>query len=266
MTKCELNRIELANFLSSFGPGIDDLRLDVKENYLVGGVAAPTHFLTKKISVTQIEGGGFVIADLSKVSAFLRACSGETVELHQQERDGSAQSLRISCGQSVVNLPPTKDVKSSKSLPTAKKLVDDAVATNWEKWVDKDLCCNAIVKVDDIFAVSSLGKVVGADKPYHLSFVADKKEMIIHTGSGVTGQMFHTVTIDPVLKPIGSELEINSKDKVYKTSFGPWFPDVVSCLPSGKAQVYTGDGTVLIFNHQEKHCLLVVIDQDLAQE
>tara|TARA_R110002020_G_scaffold14091_4_gene50156 strand:- start:17418 stop:18185 length:768 start_codon:yes stop_codon:yes gene_type:complete len=255
MTKCELNRNELANFLSSFGPGIDDLRLDVKDNSLVGGVAAPTHFLTKKISVTQMEAGGIVIADLTKVSAFLRACTDEKVEIHQQDRDGSLGNLKLSCGKSVVTLPPTKDVKSSKSLATAMKLVDDATEQEWKVWVDKPLNCYGVIDTNETNAISSLGKVVGADKPYHLSFVADKKEMVIHTGSGVTGQMFHTINLKDASAP----------REYIKTSFGPWFPDVVSCLPSGNAEIYTGEKNVLVFNHQEKHCLLVVIDQDLSE-
>jgi len=256
MTKCELNRNELANFLSSFGPGIDDLRLDVKDNSLVGGVAAPTHFLTKKITVSQTEGGAIVIADLTKVLAFLRASTGEKVELYQQERDGSIGQLKLSSGKSVVTLPPTKEIKSAKSLATAMKLVDDANDNGWAKWVDKDLSCNAVVNVDDLSTVSSLGKVVGADKPYHLSFIPSNKEVVIHTGSGVTGQMFHTVAVKDCSA---------STDEVYKTAFGPWFPDVVSCLPSGNAEIYTGNSNVLVFNHQEKHCLLVVIDQDLTE-
>ena len=40
-----------------------------------------------------------------------------------------------------------------------------------------------------------------------------------------------------------------------------WFTDVIGTLPLGKAEMYTGDNAVLVFNHQEKDCLLVVIDQ-----
>ena len=113
--------------------------------------------------------------------------------------------------------------------------------------------------MSELAPVSALGKVVGADKPYHLSFIASNNEAVIHTGSSVSGQMFHKVSIKDADGP-------NGEEDVVKTSFGPWFPDVLSCLPAGKTEVYTGDSTVLVFNHQDKHCLLVVIDQDLAEE
>ena len=51
--KCIVKRNELSSYLCGFGPGVEDLRLDVKDNGVVGGVALSTHFLTKRITVDR---------------------------------------------------------------------------------------------------------------------------------------------------------------------------------------------------------------------
>ena len=258
MTKCKLKRSELQNFLGSFGPGVEDLRLDVKDNGLVGGVALSTHFITQRVTVTQEEAGSIIIADLSKALAFLRACTDDEVSMHQEISDNKTGHLRLSCGNSTVNLPPTQEIRSSKSLPVATKLVEDASESNWESFGENALTCYGVVDVNDLSKVTALGKVVGVDKPYQFSFIEHNSEGVIHTGTAVSGQMFHKFHLE--------DANSSSEEDVVRTQFGPWFPEVIACLPSGKSEIYTGDGTVLVFNHQDKDCLLVVIDQDAGDE
>ena len=258
MTKCKAKRNELAKFLSSFGPGVEDLRLDVKENGLVGGAALSTHFITQRLTIEQDEAGGIIIADLAKVIAFLRACTDENVLLCQEITDTKTGNLRLTCGNSTINLPPTQTIRSSASLELAAKLVNDASANNWESFGDNILTCYGIVDINDLSKVSALGKVVGVDKPYQFTFISKNKEGLIHTGTNVSGQMYHKFHIE--------DASNSDDDEVIKTRFGPWFPEVIACLPPGKAEIYTGANTVLVFNHQDKDCLLVVIDQDAGEE
>jgi len=257
MTKCIVKRNELSSFLSGFGPGVDDLRLDVKDNGLVGGVALSTHFLTKRITVDQKESGAIVIADLSKTIAFLKACTGEDVELHQPQNNGDAGKLRIVCGNSTISLPPTQEVASVAALEMATKLVEEANENNWDSFGEAQLTGYGVVDVADLKHVASLGKVVGQDKPYKFTFVSKNSNAVISTGTSVSGQMFHKFDISDASQ---------NDDEIVGSTFGPWFPDVLSCLPNGKAEFYTGDGTVLVLNHQDKDCLLVVIDQDANEE
>jgi hypothetical protein len=258
MTKCKIKKNELAKFLSSFGPGVEDLRLDVKENGLVGGVALSTHFITQRVTVEQEEAGGIIIADLAKTIAFLRACSDDVVSLNQDITEANTGNLRLTCGNSTINLPPTQKVRSSESLPMATNLVNDASADNWETFGGDPLTCYGIVDINDLSQVSALGKVVGVDKPYQFLFIHKNTEGVINTGDAVSGQMFHKFHIEDATSTDG--------DGVIKTRFGPWFPEVIACLPPGKAELYTGADSVLVFNHQDKDCLLVVIDQDAGDE
>ena len=258
MTKCTIKRSELQKFLSSFGPGVEDLRLDVKENGLVGGVALSTHFITQRVTVEQEEAGGIIVADLAKALAFLRACTDDTVSLNQEVSDDKTGHLRISCGNSTVNLPPTQEIRSSKSLPVATKLVEEASESNWETFGGNGLTCYGVIDINDLSQVTALGKVVGVDKPYQFTFVESNGEGVIRTGTAVSGQMFHKFHL--------SDASSTSDEEVVRTQFGPWFPEVIACLPPGKAEIYTGEGTVLVFNHQDKDCLLVVIDQDAGDD
>jgi len=256
MTKCIVKRTELSGFISGFGPGVDDLRLNVSNDQLVGGVALSTHFLTKRITVEQQESGGLVVADVSKLLAFLRACSDDNVSIQQEVTDKKTSNFKITCGNSSVSLPPTSEVKSSASLEMASVLVNKAGEDNWESFGENKLTCYGVIDVADLSSVASLGKVVGVDKPYKFSFVPNASEGTIHTGTGVSGQMFHKFHI-------ADAKETNSE--VVHTQFGPWFPEVLACLPSGKCEIYTGASAVLVFNHQDKDCLLVVIDQDAGE-
>mgnify|MGYP003110656370 FL=1 len=258
MTKCTVKRASLTNFLSSFGPGVEDLRLNVSNNQLAGGVAVSTHFITQRIVVTQLEAGAIVIADLSKVQAFLRACSGEEVTLQQNVTDTKTGNLSLSCGNTKVTLPPTQEVKSSAGLAMASKLVDAASASNWTSFGDANLTGYGVIDIADLSAVSSLGKVVGADKPYTVSWMAQVSDLLIQTGAKVTGEMHHTVHF--------SMGDFNPEVDEVSSRFGPWFPEVLACLPPGKAEFYVGDGTVLVFNHQDVECLLVIIDQAGGEE
>ena len=258
MTQVTLNRTDLSAFLSSFGPGVEDLRLDVKDSSLVGGVALATHFITKSLSVdtkTTSTGGGVVIADLAKVLKFLRACTDDKVTLEQDITDTRTGALKLTSGNSTISLPATSTVRSEQSLDLASKLVSEAGESNWESFGDAPLGGYGIVNLKDLSQVAALGSVVGNDKPYQFTVVPSTKEGVIHTGTTVSGQMFHKFHVQDV-----------ACDDVCKTQFGPWFPEVLSCLPAGTAEIYYGDDSVLVFNHKEKQCLLVIVNQDNDDE
>ena len=140
----------------------------------------------------------------------------------------------------------------------ATKLVNEAGETNWESFGNATLTAYGIIDVNDLRQVASLGKVVGQDKPYKFTLVGEQSNAVIHTGTAVSGQMFHKFGL--------TDVDVSGDDDIVSSTYGPWFPDVLSCLPLGKVEMYTGDSTVLILNHQDKDCLLVVIDQDADDE
>jgi len=262
-TKFEAKKQDLSDFLSSFGPGVEDIRLSVDRQpalngVLTGGVATSTHFLTKRMDVVSFENGDIVIADLAKVLAFLRACSDETVHLRQVVSDNDVGNLSIICGKSTISLPGTQTVRSRESYDVALRLVESCQESDYKEFGDAPLTCYGVIDISELSPISALGKVVGNDKPYHFSFVADNREGVIHTGTSTTGQMFHKFEIYNAVD--------ESDEKVSKTKFGPWFSDVISCIPHGKSEVWTGADNVLIFDHSDEDFILVVIDQAAGDE
>lgn len=254
MTKMNVAKNELVRFVGGFGPGVKDLKMKVESNQLKAGVALSTHFLSKAIVVEQIEAGDLIISDIAKFNNFLKAAQGTDVQL-QQNLAGRNTELRITCGKSVFTIPSTNEVASCASLEAAGNLVKASAESNWKEFGGSALSCYAIVDVVDVQAVAPLGKVVGTDNPYRLVLTNKQKQGVISTGKHHNGQVFHKFDlIDP------------SVEDTIQTQFGPWFPEVLGTLPLGKAEIYTGENAVLVFNHQDKDCLLVVIDQRPDEE
>jgi len=67
-----LGKAALTSFLTGFGPGVGDLRLTAEQMSLSGTVALPTHLLHTTVSATVDDNGEIIIADLSKVLAFIK--------------------------------------------------------------------------------------------------------------------------------------------------------------------------------------------------
>jgi len=256
LSKVKVNKSELVSFIGGFGPGVNDLKMEAKNNQLVAGVALSTHFLQKAIVVEQIEGGEYIVSDIGKMLAFLKACGNGDVEL-QQNLNGKNPELRVKCGNSTITVPTTKEVQSVASLEAAGRLVQQAGESNWTEFAGTSLSGYAVVDVADMLSVVSLGKVVGSDQPYNFSFIPKQSKAVINCGKAHTGNIYHAFDLMDAKEDDGN---------VLGSQFGPWFTEVISTLPLGKAEIYTGDNAVLVFNHQEKDCLLVVIDQRPDEE
>lgn len=252
MSKCVVAKNELMSFIGGFGPGVDDLRLTLTGNVLGGGVALSTHFLQKSISVDMKEAGDFIISDIAKVLQFLKATSGTEITL-SQNLDGRNTELLIKSGQSTMTFPTNSEVSSQSSLDAAEDLVNKAIKSNWEEFAGNDLDVYGVVNISDVVGVVPLGKVAGEGTSFSVSILGQQNKMVIQTGKNHTGTIYHAVDV--------ADCKIENDENKSSTQFGPWFTDVLSTLPSGTAEIYSGLNAPLIFNHNEKNCLLIVIDQ-----
>jgi len=246
MTRVTIDRDELRKFILSFGHNVTDLILDAKEFSLVGGVAMPTHFFTQRISATVDEPGQFVISDISKVGAFLRACDGNSITIWQ--KDG--RPLHLSNGGTEVTLPTVDTVRSASALPTVLRLVAQSTEDDWKSWAGEALnCYGRLEDTNSLLPVSRMQQVVGKDKTFTSQF--HEGQLTITGGERTDAQM--TVVLD-LLDADGPPTEVSN-------TFGPWLPQLLNALPAGACELYTGDGSVLALNHTERECLLVVIPQ-----
>ena len=246
MTRISVDKDELRKFILSFGWNVNDLILDAKEFSLVGGVAMPTHFFTQRISATVDEPGQFIISDIGKVAAFLRACDGNSITMWQK----SKRPLHLSNGGTEVTLPTVDSVRSALALPTVTKLVSESTDADWKSWAGEALNCYGLLdKTSSLVPVSQMQRVVGKDKVYVAQF--HEEQLTITGGDKTDAQM--SVVLD-LHNADGPAVEVSN-------TFGPWLPQLLSALPAGACEIYTGDGSILAFNHTERECLLVVIPQ-----
>jgi len=246
MTRISVDKDELRKFILSFGHNVSDLMLDAKEFSLVGGVAMPTHFFTQRISATVDEPGQFVISDIGKVAAFLRACDGNNITMWQKPK----RPLHLSNGGTEVTLPTIDSVRSAMALPTVTKLVAESTEADWKSWSGEALNCYGLLEqTSSLVPVSQMQKVVGKDKSYAAQF--HEGSLTITGGDKTDAQMSVTLELHNADSP---PVEVSN-------IFGSWLPQLLNALPAGPCEVYTGEGSVLVFNHAEKECLLVVIPQ-----
>ena len=246
MTRITINKDDLRKFIQCFGHNVDDLLLDAKEFSLVGGVAMPTHFLTTRISATVDEAGQFAIADISKVVAFLRACDGNSIEMWQKP----GRPLHLSNGGTEMTLPCAEETRSAKSLPMVMKLVAKSGEDNWKSWSGEPLdCYGRLENCNDLLPVSQMQRVVGKGREYYTRFGVGK--LTVSAGKKVETQM--SVTVDL--------LDADGPPTAVDNTYGPWLPHLLNVMPTGPCEIYTGAGSVLVLNHVERECLLVVIPQ-----
>lgn len=246
MTRVTINKDELRKFIQSFGHNVSDIRLDAKQFNLIGAVAMPTHFFTQRVSATVDEEGEFVISDINKVIAFLRACDGDSITVWQKP----GRPLHLSNGGTEVTLPTVDTVRSATALSTVLQLVTQSDEENWKSWAGEALnCYGRLEDTTALIPVSRMQKVVGKDRVYHTCF--DNGQLLITGGEKTEAQM--SVALD-LLDTDAPPTEVNN-------TFGPWLPQLLNALPQGPCEIYTGTGSVLVLNHVERECLLVVIPQ-----
>jgi len=243
-----LGKAALTSFLTGFGPGVGDLRLTAEQMSLSGTVALPTHLLHTTVSATVDDNGEIIIADLSKVLAFIKTLPQDSmVTLWQPKKS----HLRLLSGNTQLNLPTTDYVRSHKSVEKAMVLLDEAKTAHWKSWAGKALSCYGKINVKDLHQVKSIDKVLGKDKPVQAVFHSDENLWTLNVGNKGSASM-----------SIGIDMEdCDGPPQRCTTYFGSWLSEVLHTIPLGTVELYTAEDYVAIFRHTEKDHLLLVMDK-----
>ena len=209
MTRVTVDKDELRKFVQSFGHNVIDLKLSAHEFSLNGGVAMPTHFFTQRISATVDEAGEFIIPDISKVVAFLRACDGNTITMWQRP----GRPLHLSNGSTEVTIPTMDGVRSSERLSVIAKLVSASIENEWSEWAGERLNCHGkIADTNSLLPVSRMVSVVGKDKVFTTTFAEDGIKF--SAGDKSDAQMSVTIEAETGVVPEGG----------VSNTFGGWLP------------------------------------------
>ena len=247
----KLGKAALTSFLTGFGPGVGDLTLQAGQMSLRGTVALPTHLLDTQVSATIEDPGTLVIADLPKVLSFIKPLPNDSgVTLWQP---GAKNNLRLLCGKTTLPLPSTDYVHSHKSVEKAMGLVSEARMANWKAWAGRALPCYGKLKVQDLYQLKSVEKVVGKDVGVTMEFDHEDSTLLFSAGHRGSATMSFGIDMEDC---DGPDTTTNAT-----SHYGTWLPDLLQCIPNGTVELYTANDYVSIFRHTEKDHLLLVMDK-----
>lgn len=238
----------MTSFLTGFGPGVGDLRLNAQQMRLSGVVALPTHMLCTSVSADVADSGEIIIADLSKVLAFIKSLPKDSMITLWQPKNSS---LRLLSGKTSLNLPTTDYVRSHKSAEMALGILDTARQNLWKSWAGQALTCYAKLDAEQLYQVKSSEKIVGKDLPITCEFDTSESLLSINVGNKGGAKM-----------SIGIDLEdVDGPSEVCSSSFGSWLPHALLTIPQGTVELYTADDFVAIFRHTTRDHVLLVMDK-----
>tara|TARA_R100000808_G_scaffold25098_1_gene61958 strand:- start:28659 stop:29414 length:756 start_codon:yes stop_codon:yes gene_type:complete len=247
MVRLNIDKALLKGFLTGFGPGVGDLRAEAKAGRLEGIVALPTHLLRTQMPADVEDAGEVVFSDIPKVLSFLKALpkSANIINIWQPK----GRPLKMSCGMTSVEMPASDYIRSYVNVPRALLLVDEAENDLWKSWAGQPLTSHMLLKTQWLGEVSDMQKVVGKDMTY--STIFDPQQAQFSVSAGRAGG---------VKMKVGNELETFDGPEA-SSIFGPWFPTLMQCIPTGVVDVFTADDYILVLRHVEKEHLLIILDQ-----
>jgi len=249
MTKILVDRKELMTFLTSFGKGVTDVRMDCVGDRITVEVAFSQYYLRKQITgITVQEEGAIHIANLEKAVAFLKASSQDNVLLRQVT---PVKPLHIEAGGNKLQLPSTDDILSASKAVIVRKLLEKASAVGWSEFSGAILNVHATVQTKDLISLSGMKGLVSDDSQYKLRVHCGENDLGIVAGKAATGRIFTTLSIT----------DSDGPSATVETHFGSWLPTCLKFLDEGSARLHMGDDELSIFE-QDDTLLMIVNESD----
>ena len=247
MARLNINKALFQTFLTGFGPGVGDLKVEAKSGHLHGVVALPTHLLRTQVPADIEDSGAIIFSDIPKVLSFLRALPKNANSLSVWQPKN--RPLKLSCGMTSVEIPTTDYVRSNINVPRALLLIEEAENDLWKSWAGESLGSHMRLDSAWLSEVGDMRKVVGKDMTYITTFDPPESKFIITAGQAGGVKM-----------SVGVELETHDGPRASST-FGPWLSDLMRCVPAGPVDAFTADDYILVLHHVEKEHLLIILDQ-----
>lgn len=243
-----IGKTPLASFLTGFGPGVGDLRLEARQMKIEGTVALPTHMLHTSVTAQVDDSGEIIISDLSKVLTFIKSLPADSMITMWQPKNSK---LTLVSGKTNLVLPTTEYIRSHKSVARAMNLLEDAQRDLWKSWAGQALTCYGKIKVEDLYQVKSSEKIIGKDLPILCEFDSDEALWTINVGQKGGANM--SIGIDIT--------DCDGPNDICTSTFGGWLPEALLSIPSGTVEIYTANDFVAIFRHTSKEHILLVMDK-----
>lgn len=253
MAEFSISQDNFKNFISSLGKDLEDLKITVNTGVITASVGKTTHYIKRSMEVGVKQTGTINISDLAKLKAFVNAAKGGEITITQASKTGT---LHASCGSSKLQLPTSSYIQSQDKVRLLETLISRAEESMWTSWSNCKLTHHAIVDSASLKPAGSFSKVLGGKYSCKTEFDATSSEFTIRGGNSQKGKMFVKASLTNVSAP-----EVSAR-----SAFDNWLPDLLTNLPNGDINVYTGDETVLILEQADTSFLMVVIDQEYEED
>ena len=246
MTKITVKRKEFMSFLSSFGKGIPDLRINCAGGRLTVEVAYAWYYLRKQFVTDVNEEGVIHIADLDKVLLFLKSSNQDEITLRQTQE---TKPLYLEGGGNKLQLPSTDDIESASKTVVIRKLIKESQESGWSSFGHASLSTHASLATKDLISLAGMRGLVSKDTQFNLRIHCGENEMGIVAGKAVSGRLFTTL---PVWDSDGPAATVESY-------FSEKLPMCLQFLDDEDARMHMGKSTCVIF--EQDNTLLMIVDE-----
>lgn len=249
MTKIQIDRKQLLDFLSDFGKNTEDLRIKFADGKMTASVAFISHYLskTRKVEGSILEAGTLDITELVKVRQFIKAAKSDLVTIRQT---GSAKTLNITCGSSKISMPTSSTIVSAAKAVLFQKLIDEAVESKWTKFHSCDLNTSGVITLDELSTVSKMRGILNSTPIFKITANPSENEFLISSGKRHETKLFTTLELRDSTGPVTGSVS---------STFGSWLMDNIALLGKGEATIHMGEATIIALEKDDD--LLVIVDQ-----
>jgi len=248
VTQATLNREGFIAFLTHFGDGVNDLRLDIGDNKVHGAVDVATHYCSRDMAVVidsgvRYDAGPVFVPDLSKLVTFLKSSKETTILLRHTNN-----VLSVSAGSDHYSVPTHSQPLSALTINRAEEAIRAAKQSNWSRLGRAKLDVEGTLEMGNLHGLGTMTKVTGKDSPVRIEVLLG--EMTVTAGNHRGARMARTISID------------GGENGEHSTTFGSSLPSLLTCMPKGPVSFYMGDQSALVFSHNELSNLLILKHQE----
>lgn len=179
-----IDRKQFLKYISSFGKGVEDLKITFKNEptgKMVCTVAYISHYL-KKVEVVDgkvTKEGDIDIAELTKVKQIIKAFGTDNITLNQS---APSKPLHITAGTSKISIPSSATIVSYSKVPLFEKLINKAIKDNWTKFHESELPVSGEIFLDDLTVVSKMRGILNNTAIFTVTAHVGEGEFAITSG------------------------------------------------------------------------------------
>jgi len=251
MTRIDIKRKDLLDFVSNIGKDIPDLVIACAGVRISAEIAYASYYLRKTMLCSLIkEEGTFYISNLEKVTKFLKASKQEIVTVRQTS---PTKPIHFVAGANKLQLPSTDDIESNIKVPIVRKIMAECSKSKYTKIGKHNLTAHVTVDdTKDLKSLAGMRTLVSGDSLFRLRVHCGENELGIVAGAVKSGRLFTSLPLSACDGP----------NATVESNFGEWLPKQLQYLDDGTVTLHMGDNAPALFVQDKTQILLTNILED----